>query len=153
MKTLLATLTAALLLGASVAHAKPSKRPKAAFACDLVELTLWTAPDVYYSDTVIAVRLRCHNDSAKTVRVKARDVFLLNTDGQKYRPDRDSDNLDVIYSDDAFGPEHVDHFIDIERDEVKDLGFTFTGGDGLTDPHLTLDVNGTKYEHHRSPEN
>jgi hypothetical protein len=109
-------------------------------------------PDRDYLEIVIAVRLRCHNAGAGPVRLKASDVFLLNTAGRKYQPDRDSDNFDVVFEDEEPGPAFVDHFVDISKGETADLGFTFTGGSGLTDLHLTLDVNGVKYEHHRAPD-
>jgi hypothetical protein len=150
MKPIFATLVAALLLTASAAHAKPPKTAKDAFACTIVELKQWEAPDEDSVAIVIAVRLSCHNNGPKSVRLKAADVYLLNTDDQKYRPDRDSDNLDTIFEDEDPGPAFVDHFVDIAKGETKDLGFTFTGGNGLTDPHLTLDIDGVKYEHHRA---
>lgn len=146
-KATLAALVASALLSATV-HAKPSKE---AFACTLTELNQWEMPGRYDVSIVIAVRLSCHNDGAKTVRLKAANVFLTNTHDQKYRPDRDPDNLDTIYEDEDPGPTFVDHFVDIAKGETRDLGFTFTGGNGLTDPHLTLDVDGSKYEHHRVP--
>lgn len=149
MKSILATLVAGLILSASVAHAKP-KPAKETFACKLTELQQWSAPDEFDSDIVIVVRVSCTNSGAKTVRIKAADVFLLNTDDQKYSPDDDRDAFDTIYEDEDPGPAFVSKFVDITKGETKDFGFTFTGGNGLTDPHLTLDMSGTKYEHHRT---
>lgn len=148
MKPFFATLIAALLLSAPVAHAK-DKRAKASFVCKLTDLQQWGAPDYDDVDIVIVVRLSCRNTGAKTVRIKVADVTLLNTDDQKYSPDGDREAFDIIYEDEDPGPTFVDRFVDIAKGETQDIGFTFTGGNGLTDPHLTLDINGTKYEHTR----
>jgi hypothetical protein len=149
MKSFLVTLFAALLL-TSGAHATPKSKPaKASFVCTLTDLQQWGAPDEDDVDIVIVVRLSCRNTGTKTVRIKVADVTLLNTEEQKYSPDHDRDAFDTIYESEDPGPTFVDRFVDIAKGETKDIGFTFTGGNGLTDPHLTLDINGTQYKHSR----
>lgn len=149
MKSFFATLTAAaLLLSASPApaHAKG----KASFACTLTELDQWGSPDWDGDvDIVIAVRLTCRNRGARTVRIRRADVTLLNTEGQQYSPDKDRDTFDTIHEDEDPGPTFVGKFIDIAKGATVDIGFTFTGGNGLTDPSLTLDINGVKHHHTR----
>lgn len=149
MKSLLATLVAAALLlstGLNLAHAKG----KASFSCELTELDQWGSPDWDGDvDIVIAVRLTCRNRGAKTVRIRRADVTLLNTEGQQYSPDRDRDTFDTIHEDEDPGPTFVGKFLDVGKGQTVDIGFTFTGGNGLTDPSLTLDMNGVKFHHTR----
>ena len=145
MKSVVVALIA-LLLSAAPAHAKS----KPSFSCTLTELDQWGSPDWDGDvDIVIAVRLTCRNKSGKTVRINRRDVTLLNTEGQQYSPDRDRDTFDTIHEDEDPGPTFVGKFLDVRKGQTVDIGFTFTGGNGLTDPSLTLDINGTKYHHTR----
>jgi hypothetical protein len=145
MKSALTVLLAALLLtGTGTAYAKP----KASFSCKLTDLQQWGSPDYDDVDIVIVVRLSCRG-TAPGARIKASDVTLLNTDGQKYGPDDDREAFDTIYEDEDPGPTFVDRYIDLPQGKTRDIGFTFSGGNGLTDPHLTLDISGTKFHHSR----
>jgi hypothetical protein len=149
VKFVFVTLIAALLLSANIAHAKP--KAKGAFGCTLTELQLVEAPDLDEIEIIIAVRLTCSNKTAKSKRIKRSDITLVTSEGYQYVPDRSSDNFDVIYEDLDPSPEFIEKFVDIEPGETTEIGFTFTGGSRLTDPELTLDVDGTSYEYHRAP--
>jgi hypothetical protein len=150
MKSVTTLFFAALLFATNVAHAKPSKsRPAPSLRCTLTELEYWDVPDLYDEDSMIVVRLKCHNGSKAPARVKARDVVLINSAGDKYGPDRRSEHFDSIYQDESEPPMFVDHFVEIAPGQTVDIGFTFSGDDGLTDDHLTLDVDGVKYAHQR----
>lgn len=149
MKSLLATLTAAALL-LSVNPAPAQAKGKASFSCTITEEDQWGSPDWDGDvDITIAVRLTCVNRGTSTVRIKRADVTLLNRAGQQYSPDHDCDTFDTIHEDEDPGPTWVGKFIDIGKGETVDIGFTFTGGNGLTDTTLTLDINGVKYRHTR----
>lgn len=144
MKAIVVTLIAALFLSTGTAYAKP----KASFSCKLTDLQQWGSPDYDDVDIVIVVRLSCRG-TTPGARIKASDVTLLNTDGQKYRPDDDRESFDIIYEDEDPGPTFVDRYVDLPKGKTRDIGFTFSGGNGLTDPRLTLDINGTKFHHSR----
>lgn len=148
MNPLTSALFASLLLFApTVAEAKAS------FACHLIDVQIVEAPGFDDVEIIAAVRLACQNKTAKPVRIKVANVFLLNTEGDKYRPERNTDNFDVIFEDLDPGPEFVDHFVDIKPGTSVELGFTFRGGTRLTDPDLVLDVSGVQYPRHRSAKN
>jgi hypothetical protein len=117
--------------------------------CKLTDVQYWDAPSLDDIEYMVAFRLSCRNSSKAPARVKAHDVVLIDNEGDKYGPDRVSDNLDTIYQDEANPPEFVDRFIEIAPGATVDIGFTFSGDDGLTDDHLILDVDGVKYAHTR----
>jgi hypothetical protein len=141
--TILAAIVAAQLFTGTADAAKT----KASFVCTLTDVQIVEAPALDDLEIIVAVRLTCSNKGVKPVRIKVADVFLLNSNEGKYQPDQSPDNLDIIYEDSDSDPEYVDHFVDIAKGETKVLGFTFTGGEDLADPHLALDVDGVKYEY------
>lgn len=136
-------------MSASVAHAKPKGKAKGSFGCKLTEVQMVEAPTYDEIEIIVAVRLTCTNGTAKKVRIKRNDITLVTSEGYQYDVEKNPDNFSVIFADQKPMPEFIDRFSDIAPGETVELGFTFTGGAHLTDPDVTIDVDGTEYEYHR----
>lgn len=144
---LLVALFVGLFADFSVAHAAPTKAhasPKEAFTCELVDVAIWGAPDGSFGlDHFAAVQVRCTNTGKKSLRIKASDVWLVDTSGDRHRPETGDDNFCAAFDGTDPRPEFVDGFIDVAQGSTTLLGFTFRNSPA-SKTGLVIDINGVK---------